>query len=169
MNLQHSLENYFRHLALQHSQEIDPRLSCHTLDIHDLALLIQHRLQDIIHQQAIPALQITVHAIKEDTMAFIVLTIHGGLDDFPVYKPSIIKKWLKKGLPQQIEVIDSSWYSAEFKVLEKILNLVIERYNYATDHSHMAAKRYWTLSEIDMGYEELLMNKAVGVARQSDP
>lgn len=161
MNLQHSLENYFCHLVLQYSQEIDPRVNSHALDIHDLALLIQHRLQDIVNQQTIPALQIEVHAIKEATMAFIVLTIQGGLDDFPVYKPSIIKKWQKKGLPQQTEVIDSSWYSVEFKLLEKILNLVVDRYNYATNQSHISAKRYWTLSEIDMGYEEVLMKKAV--------
>lgn len=161
MNLQQSLNHYYRALTRPNNNAVDPRLNTYFLDIQDLVLLIKQQLQDAIAQKLIPTIDFKIHCIKEDVMAFIMITITGGLDDFPLYKPTAIKKWSQKGIPKQTGLIESAWYSKEFQSLEKILTYFIEKYNYTTDNEHFNSKRYWTMSEIAEDYEERLMNLAV--------
>lgn len=161
MKLYQTLEDYYRRLTAMNASENDPRLNTYFLDIHDLALLIQHHLQDAIEQQYLPALIFDIHAIKEHGMAFILITITGGLDDFPVYKKASIKQWQKKGIPQQNGIIESTWYSREFNCLEKIFNLIADKYNYGTNLKSLSAKRYWIMLEIEGKYETCLMQRAV--------
>ena len=161
MNLQQSLNHYYQALTRPDKTIHDPRLNTYFLDIPDLVLLIKQQVEDAINQKLIPAIQFKIHCLKEDVMAFIMVTITGGLDDFPVYKASVIKKWLKQGIPGKNGLIETAWYSKEFQCLEKILSYFVEKYNYATNNEHFAAKRYWTMSEISEDYEEKLMLIAV--------
>ncbi len=163
MNLQQSLNHYYQSLTHHAKNTIDPRLNSYFLDIHDLVMLIKTQLQTAIEQQLLPAIQFTIKGLKEDIMAFITITITGGLDNFPVYKPKIIQQWYKKGIPKQNGLIESAWYSEEFHCLEKILEFFIDRYNYTKDSQPLAAKRYWTMSEIDEHYEEYLMKKSISL------
>ena len=161
MTLQQSLDHYYQALIHPLKNSIDPRLNTYFLDIHDLVLLITQQIETAIDQQLIPAIRFKIRGIKEINTAFITIIINGGLDDFPLYKPEIIAKWIKKGIPVQNGIIDSAWYSKEFQCLEKILAHFIEQYNFTTEAQHFGAKRYWTMSEIDEVYEEGLMRKAV--------
>lgn len=161
MNLQQSLEHYYQSLTTPDKGHHDPRLNSYFLDVHDLTVLIYQQIQKAIEQHAIPTIHFKTQCLKEEMMAVIIITITGGLDDFPVYKPQRVKKWQEKGIPKQNGLIESAWYSKEFQCLEKILTFFMERYNFATDAKHLAAKRYWTMLEIDEAYEETLMKRAV--------
>lgn len=161
MNLQQSLNHYYRALTRVDTQACDPRLNTYFLDIHDLVLLINQQMTTAIEQQLIPAIEYKIHCLKEDVMAFIIVTITGGLDHFPLYKTNVIEKWTLKGIPAQNGLIESAWYSKEFQCLEKIISYFIDKYNYKKDSKGLMAQRYWSMTEIAEDYEERLMKLAV--------
>lgn len=161
MILYHLLDNYYQQLTQAKTAQPDPRLSSYFLAISDLPVLIQHDIQNAIAHHHIPSVHVRVESMQQQNMAFILLTLGGGLENFPVYHPRVIKNWCKKGLPKQFDYIDTAWYSDEFQCLEKILFYFAEKYNYEQDSQQQSSKRYWTMLEIEESYEQQLMHLAI--------